>query len=111
MGAMNQDSEDDIQSVIEGTSRTICFVTSETYRLFLNYAFLVSGEFKSDLNLIKLNFTSHHVELSGINLEPLFYKLMDYGVKSIIAIDSRYNALDEKDAAIVNQISIHATDV
>lgn len=105
-----QDSDEDVQSVIDGTSRNICFVVSETYRVFLNYAFLVSGEFISEQNIIRLQFTSHQVELTGVNLEHLFYKLMDHGVRQIIATDSRYNILDEKDTVIVNDIRVNKSE-
>lgn len=109
-GTQAQDSDEDVPSVIDGASRNICFVVSETYRRFLNYAFLVTGDYKSDLNIISLHFTSHQVELTGVNLEPLFYKIMDHGVRQIVATDSRYNSLDEKDTAIVNDIRILASD-
>jgi hypothetical protein len=93
-------------SIVGGSSRNICFVIDPNRMIFLSYAYLISGEYKPDENTITLLFTSHSVTIKGIKLEALFYRLMDHAVKQIMAVDSRYNALQEGSELVVNRIMI-----
>lgn len=85
--------------------RNVCFVLPEGNRIFLNYGYLVAGEFMPDANMIILTFTSHTITLNGINLKALYYSLMQHMPKEIHAVDVRYNALEEE-LSIVNKITI-----
>ena len=90
----------------EGPTRHVCFVRLDGSRIFLNYAYLVSGEYIPDTNMIVLAFTTHLVTLKGVHLEALYYQLMKQSNKQIICIDERYNDVQGDNAAIVNQIEI-----
>lgn len=89
-----------------GYARNICFVWSNEKRLFLNYAYLVSGEFNpnEEKNIITLIFSSHTVSLYGYNLETLFTALMDHLPRLIIEVDSRYALQGSSKEAIVVEI-------
>jgi hypothetical protein len=108
LSANNSDpnATDGNTGIIGGSSRNICFVVAPNRMIFLNYAYLISGEYKPDENTITLLFTSHSVTIKGIKLEALFYRLMDHAVKQLTAVDNRYNALQESNNSIINEIII-----
>jgi len=85
-------------------TRNVCFVWPEGKRIFLNYGYLISGEYHPQDNQIILSFTSHTLKLKGIRLEPLFYDLMGHVPKQILCKDARYNAVEEN--SCVNEITI-----
>lgn len=90
----------------QGHARNICFIQSDSHCQFLNYAYLVSGEFLPQDNTIILSFTSHTVILKGIHLKALFTDLQFHIPRQIACTDSRYNTLSEKESSIVNEIQI-----
>ncbi|PKK36797.1 hypothetical protein BWI96_10525 [Siphonobacter sp. SORGH_AS_0500] len=75
-----------------GYARNLCLVWPEGRRYFFNYAYLIAAEFLPgpDLNLIRLEFSSHQVVLKGYELEALFLQLLDHLPRIITAIDARY---------------------
>lgn len=88
-----------------GNVRHICFCWPDSRMLFLNYAYMVSGEYIGEENKIVLLFTTHGVTLAGINLLPVFNKIMGQQVRLLQCVDSRYNAI-EPDKAVVNSIDV-----
>jgi hypothetical protein len=96
-----------------GHARNVCFVWSNEKRLFLNYAYLVSGEFNpnDDKNLITLTFSSHTVSLNGYNLETLFNALMEHLPRIIFEIDSRYALQGNSKEAMVVKINIEKKEM
>lgn len=91
-----------------GHARNVCFVWSNEKRLFLNYAYLVSGEFNpnEEKNLITLTFSSHTVSLHGYNLETLFTALMEHLPRIIFEVDSRYALGSELRDVIIVEIIV-----
>lgn len=73
-------------------ARNLCLIWPDGKRLFLNYAYLLAGEFTigSEKNEIKLSFSSHTATLKGYGLEALFMELLDHLPRIIIALDERY---------------------
>lgn len=105
----HQDADESLQdekSIVEGNGRNISFVVNEHLRMFLSYAYLISAEYQVDANTITCHFTSHKITLKGINLETLYYKLLDQTIRQITAVDSRYNDLNESNEVVVNEIEI-----
>lgn len=96
-----------------GPARNVCFVWSNEKRLFLNYAYLVSGEFNpnEEKNLITLTFSSHKVSLNGYNLETLFAALMEHLPRIIIEVDSRYTLLGSSKEVIVVEINVEKKEI
>ena len=96
-----------------GHARNVCFVWSNEKRLFLNYAYLVSGEFNpnEEKNLITLTFSSHTVSLHGYNLETLFTALMEHLPRFVLEIETRYALSAESKEAIVIEIIMEKRDV
>lgn len=90
-------------------ARNICFVLADGNRMFLNYGYLVSGEYLPEDNKIILSFTSHTVTLAGIYLEKLFYDLMQGLPRQLVCTDARYNPADEQKKPIVNDIQVMKT--
>lgn len=88
----------------EGHARNICFVWEDGKRLFMNYGYLVFGEYSPEGNTIKLFFTTHSFILTGVNLESLFYDLMHHVAKQVICTDKRYNLIGEEEKSVVNEV-------
>ena len=88
----------------ESNARNICFVWMDGRRIFMNYSYLVSGQYLPEENMIILTFTTQVFILKGIHLETLFYDIMRYASKQIVCMDTRYNLIDENDRSVVNQI-------
>ncbi len=90
----------------ESHVRNICFVWLDGRRKFLNYSYLVSGEYSPDDSSITLAFTTEVFVLKGVNLESLFYEIMNNLAKQITCIDVRYNVIGEDQKFVVNEIKI-----
>lgn len=90
--------------------RNVCFIWPNGYRVFLNYSYLIAGEFLPEENKIVLSFTTHILTLTGIRLERLYTQLMHHIPMHIDCTDERYNAASNPDAAIVNDILMRSPD-
>lgn len=90
-----------------GNVRNLCFVQLDGRRLFLNYAYLVSGEYIPQESSIILEYTTHKITLKGHNLERLYYQIIDHLPKQIVCEDDRYSST-KKTLADVYQISINS---
>lgn len=106
-----QTGDDSDQSIIlydpDEQVRNICFVIDTTRRMFLNYSYLISGEYLPEENKIILTFTTYNIVIIGVNLVPFYNHLMDNKVRMVLAVDSRYNDLvDNK--PVVNKIDTKA---
>lgn len=99
--------DDDLYYPSYGNVRNICFCWPDGRKMFLNYAYLITVEYEASDNRITLVFSTHSVRLQGINLQPVFFKLMSQLVRLLQCVDSRYNAI-EPDRAIVNSIEVSA---
>ena len=73
-----------------GHARNICFVETSGKQTFLNYSYVISGEFLPEENIITLYFTTHCVTLKGAKLVSVFESLKDHSIKMIRCIDKRY---------------------
>jgi hypothetical protein len=64
-----------------GHMRNVCFVWPDGRRLFLGYAYLVSGELKVDgeMNEITLTLSSQTLTIKGYRLEDLYNAIMEQG--------------------------------
>lgn len=89
----------------ESHVRNICFEQTDGKIIFLNYAYLVSGEYVPDENTIVLYFTSHTVTLKGVGLAALYQDFFTHTTKHITCSDERYNGIDGG-AAIVNGVEV-----
>lgn len=93
-----------------GHARSLCLNLSDEKRHFLNYAYLISGEFEihHDINVIRLNFSNHLVEISGYALESLFMSILEHVPRIIAPIDTRYiSALNADETAVISiQVSL-----
>ncbi len=91
-----------------GHTRNVCLVWPDGRRFFLNYAYLIAGEFEpnGDRNLIRLIFSSHSVALKGYSLETLFMELLDHLPRMIKCADKRYAQSNESVDVVVTDIII-----
>ena len=90
----------------ESHARNICFVWLDGRRLFMNYSYLISGEFLPAENKITLTFTTHVIFLKGVNLQGLFYDIMNLLIKQVTCVDERYNLIGEQENFVVNNIQL-----
>ena len=93
-----------------GHNRNICFVWLDGKKIFLNYSYLISGEFSPSEGSITLNFTSHAFIIAGLNLEALFYDIMNQITRQVVCIDRRYNDIQEENQPIVNEIRLKISE-
>lgn len=87
-------------------TRNLGFVWPDGRRMFLNYSYLVSAEFRPVDNAIHLAFTTHEVLMKGVALHILFEELMSHLPRIIRCTEARYNATLEQAAYAVNQMAI-----
>ncbi len=87
-------------------TRNLCFVQPDGKRLFLNYAYLVSGEYSPEANTIKLVYTTHEITLKGRNLEGLFESLMAHLPRQIVAHEKRYEGTIGEMVTVVFELNI-----
>ena len=92
-----------------GHVRNLCFVWLDGKRTFLNYSYLMSGEYSPEENTIQLMFTTHAVVLKGVNLGELFYDVMSQMARQIVCTDARYNIIGVSENPVVNEINMTDT--
>lgn len=84
-----------------GHARNICFVQADGSMTFLNYAYLVCGEFNSNTGEVKLGFTTHLIIINGEKLDALYSLFLDHSIKSVRCINLRYNKVfDDKNITV-----------
>lgn len=91
-----------------GHGRSLCLVWPDGRRMFLNYAYLVSGEFtiEGETNIITLHFSLHTVTVKGYVLEALFTALLDHLPRILSETDPRYTNTDGQDSTIIELLVI-----
>lgn len=89
-----------------GSARNVCFAQPDGKRIFLNYAYLISGEYAPEESTITLTFTTHTVQLTGHNLGSLYEGLMAQTVKHLTSMDKRYEVMKENPEPIVIEVII-----
>lgn len=87
-------------------TRNLIFILKDGKCHFLNYAYLVSGEYSPDDNVITLIYTTHTITLKGETLEPLFEALVSHLPRIIRCMDERYNETENEGDYKVNDIEI-----
>ncbi|WP_306565403.1 hypothetical protein [Flavobacterium lindanitolerans] len=86
--------------------KNVCFVLLDGKHIFLNYNYLIAGEFISEANKIVLHFTTHVITLTGKNLEKLYQDFMQHIPKIVIAIDERYSEISQMNSPVVTEIEV-----
>lgn len=89
-----------------GHLRNICFVFIGGKRTFLSYNCLVSCGYDPLSNMMSIVFTANTVVVQGVNLENLFYGIMNQVTKQVMCMDKRYNVIEANEAFTVNDIVI-----
>ncbi len=102
-GEKNSDGND--HYVTHSNVRNIAFIWPDGRQLFLNYSYLVSGEYSPDTATIVLLFTTHKVMLKGLKLIDLFDDLMAHLPRVIVCTDARYNMLSDS-GPVVNEVQV-----
>lgn len=86
--------------------KNLCFVSLDGKHIFVNYSYLVAGEFFPEENKIVLHFTTHVISLQGQNLENLYQDLMLHLPKIIIATNKRYSRISQSNNPVVTEIEV-----
>jgi len=89
-----------------GHVRNVAFVWPDGRMQFFNYSYMLTCTYDKDGGSIKIEFSTHHVELKGQKLEALFYELMTQTNKIIRCHDRRYQQLDDGNKPIVREINM-----
>lgn len=93
-----------------GHVRNLCFIQPNGEQLFLNYAYLISGAFSPENNIITLSYTTHIITIKGHHLDVLFDSLMAQIPKQIVCVDKRYEAAIDETETVVTEIVIKVED-
>lgn len=92
-----------------GNSRNLCFAWADGKLMFLNYAYLVSGEFISETNILSLTFTTHKVTIEGSNLVELFKNLANQSMRKLECANERYAPINTQAKFIIKTIIVETT--
>jgi hypothetical protein len=89
-----------------GNTRTLVFEWGDGRKLFLNYAYLVSGELTGaeDTHTLSLTFTSHTITLKGYALEPVFSDIMLQRLKMVTETNPRYASAEKGEKNVIFEI-------
>lgn len=99
-------SENIVLHETECNVRNICFIQCDGKRIFLNYAYLISGDYFPDENKIILTFTTHTITLKGQLLNFLFEGFINQKFQQITSIDLRYALVGKIEESFVTEIHI-----
>ena len=103
----NEQAESENDSYFSHSNvRTIQFQWPDGRKLFLNYSYLVSGEYDPKQHTITLVFTSTNIVLKGVKLNLLFEELVIQKVRQVVCIDPRYAQVQNEGQAVVNEIVV-----
>ncbi|MCR8561043.1 hypothetical protein KXD93_25525 [Mucilaginibacter sp. BJC16-A38] len=89
-----------------GNVRNLCFVWPDGRMKFLNYAYLISAEYRPNDGTIVMVYTTDTVMMVGSGLRELFLKFLSHLPMKVECADPRYNLTDEHDSCIINDINI-----
>ncbi len=94
-------------------ARNLCLIWPDGKRKFLNYAYLVGGEFTADgeRNVITLNFSAYLVTLKGYSLEALFDAILDQLPRRIVQVDARYMHRENEREIVIIDIAVQTARV
>ena len=109
--AENSDERELVSSSPEmGTTRplNLCLTWPDGKRFFLNYSYLIAGEFtpEGETNQIHLYFTTYHVSLKGYGLETLFMALLQQWPAQLISIEPRYVVSEEAPDGTIIEMTV-----
>lgn len=93
-----------------GHAPNICFTLPNGHRIFLNYNYLISGEYDPASGKIILTFTKHILTLSGIRSELLFNDIMHHIAKEAICAEEQDPVIESDDVLVVSNIEIIPND-
>ncbi|MDF7816763.1 hypothetical protein P1X15_04115 [Runella sp. MFBS21] len=92
----------------------LCLRWPEGKCFFLNYAYLVAGEFTTggEQNEITLYFSDYTVRLKGYELEPMFLGLLDHLLSQVELTEARYLTTQNQDTGvpIVTEIEVEVVE-
>ncbi len=89
-----------------GHVRNLCFVWPDGRMKFMNYAYLISGDYNAEECSITLLFTNYKIVISGINLKGLFIDLVIHNPKIISCNNLRYADIIQEECVNIYEIVI-----
>lgn len=100
------DSQDNEHYDTPGNSRMLSFAWPDGRKLFLNYAYLVSGELTEaeETSTITLTFTSQTITLKGYALETMFSDIIQQKLKIVTETNPRYASPEKGEKAVILEI-------
>lgn len=87
-----------------GHMRNLCFVWPDGRRVFIGYAYLISGEMTIDgeINKIVLTFSNQIVTIEGYKMEELYQALMEQRMLYVAQFGERYISSCDTKLAILD---------
>ena len=93
-----------------GNAHNICFVLADGKHIFLNYSYLICGEYSESEESITLRFVTHNVYIKGYLLEQMFMKLFFNKVKKVTLVEERYLETINNQEGFATMIEISLND-
>jgi len=87
-----------------GNVRNLCFEWPDGRKKFLNYAYLISGEYNYEDQTINLIFSTESILISGSNLGPIFESIFQHMPKILKCTSDRYSSLSTEES-VINSIN------
>ncbi len=91
-----------------GNSRTLLLQWSDGRKQFFNYNYLITGFCDPAQGIIRLEFSSHHVELRGQRLMSLYTEVMTQVRRVISCVEERYLPLNHHNDSAVTYIAVES---
>lgn len=89
-----------------GNIRNLTFIWPNGMAQSFSYSYLVTPKLEPDGTSITFEFTSHFVEVKGINLSSLFFDILLQTPRFIRIKEKRYQQLEDNNKPVVNEITI-----
>jgi len=92
----------------EASSACLRIETSDRTAQLFPYQHLVTASLDSrdEVEILRLAFSTHDVEITGRNLRALLLALQDFAVKWLRAVPQRYEVLGNSDDGVITRIRI-----
>lgn len=104
--SQSENSQDNILYPSASNTRNLCLQMRNGDQIFLNYSYLISGEYSKEISTITLTFTTHMIVLHGSALDVLFHLLMDHIPRTIVEIDERYASIETEQTYAIKTITV-----
>lgn len=104
--SQSENSQDHTLYPSASNTRNLCLQMRNGDQIFLNYSYLISGEYSKETATITLTFTTHIIVMKGSALDVLFHLLMDHIPRTLVEVDERYVSIETEQTYTLKEITV-----